>query len=135
MGEVPHDDGFLSHQDILDIEDARVIEYTMVTPGAWHGARLRLRTIRADERDIFESRCFLATEKGEPFGMRAELVGKCLVDGDGKRLFTEEQIHLLGAKSGAALDELFHACKKHNAMNVEQMEALGKESEGPSDSS
>ena len=128
-------DGFLTHQGILDIEDARVIEHTMVTEGAWHGKRVRLRTIRADERDIFESRCFLATEKGEPFGMRAELVGKCLVDATGNRLFSEEQIHLLGAKSGAALDELFHACKQHNAMNVDQMEELGKKLEGPSDSS
>jgi hypothetical protein len=134
MGKPEQQDGFLSHQEIVDIEDDRTIEYTMQTQGAWKGKRVRLRSIKADERDIFESRCFLASERGEPFGMRAELVGKCLVDGNGDRLFAENQIHLLGAKSGDALDELFHVCKKHNAMNVAQMEALAKKSEGPSDS-
>lgn len=134
MDEPVAQDSFLSKKGIMDIEDARFLVHTMEGEGAWQGKTVRLRTIQADERDIFESRCFLSSERDEPFGMRANLVAKCLVDADGARLFSETEIHLLGAKSGAALDELFHVCKKLNAMNIGQMEELAKKSEGPSDS-
>ncbi len=128
-------DGILGREDIDGIQDARFVEHTMATEGAWKGKRVRLRTLQADERDSYEMQSYLSVEKEMPFRMRAELVARCLVDTQGKRLFGDDEIEQLGRKSGTALDELFQACRTLNGMGAGQVEELAKKSERPNDSS
>ena len=62
------------------------------------------------ERDAFEQEIYETKGKDIKINytnFRAKLVSRCLVDAEGKRLFSDKEIDLLGGKSADALDFVF----------------------------
>ena len=95
-------DAILKAQD-LPTQDVAVPE--------WGGA-VRVRALTGAERDAFEAS--ITTGKGKNLSVvmenvRAKLVAMTVVDGEGKRVFSDEDARELGRKSAAALDRVFKA--------------------------
>ena len=113
----------LTAQD-LQTEDVEVPE--------WGGA-VRVRSFTGRERDAFESSMVRGEGRDRKVDLtnrRARLVGLTVIDETGQRLFTDEEVDLLGAKSGAALDRVFAIAQKLNGLSGSDVEELSKNSSG-----
>ena len=98
----------------------------------WGGA-VRVRSFTGRERDAFEASMVRGDGKDRKVdltNMRARLVGLTVIDETGQRLFTDEEVDLLGAKSGAALDRVFAVAQKLNGLSGADVEELTKNSSG-----
>ena len=98
----------------------------------WGGA-VRVRSFTGRERDAFEASMVRGEgrdRKVDLTNMRARLVGLTVIDETGQRLFTDEEVDLLGAKSGAALDRVFAIAQKLNGLSGADVEELSKNSSG-----
>jgi len=119
----------LSRQQILDRDD--LATETVEVP-EWGGAVV-VRTLTAWERDAFDESMFqlhvgkggVAVEK-KIGNIRARLVSMCCVDGDGGRLFTDDDVERLGQKSGAAMDRVFAVAQRMNRLLGADIEELAK---------
>lgn len=100
------------------------------------GGSVTIRALPAIEWDAFEASTGLG-ETRNLANIRARLVGLCLIDDDGKRLFkTDAEIVELGKKSARVLSRLFDRCKAINAVTDEAMDELeGNSESGPEESS
>lgn len=113
----------LSREEILGIED--LVTEAVEVP-EWGGGVVHVRTMTGAERDEFEQRIYSA-RPGQPVdrrNIRARLIAQCAVNGTGERLFTEEDIEELGAKSARALDRLFSVAQRLNGLRAEDIEEL-----------
>jgi hypothetical protein len=113
----------LAAQD-LQTEDVEVPE--------WGGA-VRVRCFTGRERDAFEASMVRGEgrdRKVDLTNMRARLVGLTVIDETGQRLFTDDEVDLLGAKSGAALDRVFAIAQKLNGLSGADVNELSKNSSG-----
>ena len=104
---------YLGKDDILKADD--LPERDIEVP-QWGGV-VRVRGLTGTERDRFEFSLAAARNDPSKVQVRAEIVGRCLVDGDGERLFTDSEITKLGAKSGAALDRVFDVVRELSGMD------------------
>ena len=108
----------------LQIEDVDVPEW---------GGSVRVRSFTGRERDAFEASMVRGDgrdRKVDLTNMRARLVGLTVIDETGQRLFTDDEVDLLGAKSGAALDRVFAIAQKLNGLSGADVEELSKNSSG-----
>jgi hypothetical protein len=125
--------GLLTKQEIMVADDMRTED---VDVPEW-GGTVRVRTLSGRERDAFEASLVSGEgkkRKADLVNVRAKLVGSCLVDENGKRVFTDAEISFLGAKSAAALDRVFTVCQRLNGLSAADVEDLEKNSEaGPSE--
>lgn len=114
----------LTKEQILNANDLPVEE---VEVPQWGGS-VFVRTMTASERDTLEGEQIAARKSGntEFADIRARIGARCIVDADGKRLFSETEIGLLGQKSSAALDLIFEAAQRLNGMSDEDIEELEK---------
>ena len=113
----------LAAQD-LQTEDVEVPE--------WGGA-VRVRSFTGRERDAFEASMVRGDGKDRKVdltNMRARLVGLTVIDETGQRLFADEEVDVLGAKSGAALDRVFAIAQKLNGLSGADVEEFSKNSNG-----
>ena len=113
----------LAAQD-LQTEDVEVPE--------WGGA-VRVRSFTGRERDAFEASMVRGDGKDRKVdltNMRARLVGLTVIDETGQRIFTDDEVDLLGAKSGAALDRVFAVAQKLNGLSGADVDELSKNSSG-----
>lgn len=86
------------------------------------GAVVWIRTLTGRERDRFEGQ-----QSRDPYtDIRARLAVMCLVDEDGKQLFSAEDIPALTAKSSRALDRVFAVAVKLSGISKEDVEELKK---------
>jgi len=117
MGELLSKDAILGADD-LPTEDVEV--------KAW-GGTVRVRGLTGTERDRFEFS--LAAVKNDPSKaeVRAQVVGRCLVDAEGERLFTDKEISRLGAKSGAALDVVFDVVRRLSGMGDQAVDQAAED--------
>lgn len=97
----------LSAVDILDRDDQTFVD---VYVEAWKGT-VRIRALTAKE-----AMTFLDLEKHE--GM-IQLVSKCAIDANGKRLFTDDQVNKLKNKNFSAFITIQRAAMKLNALREE----------------
>lgn len=120
-------DAILQAED-LPTEDIEVEE--------WGGA-VRVRALTGAERDAFEQSIVEQRGKSTRVNMRnirAKLVALTVVDGDGKRLFSDKDAELLGKKSAMALNRVFEVAQKLSGLSPEDMEELsGNSEEGQSE--
>lgn len=124
----------LTKQQIMEASD---LPYETVEVPEWGGA-VAIRPMTANERDAFEA-YVSRWSKGEPGHavLRARLCAVSIVDpATGGRLFKDDEIRLLGDKSGAALDRVFEACSRLNRISAADREELVGNSPGgrPADS-
>ena len=119
----------LSKTAILAADDLQTEELEVPE---WGGA-VRVRSFTGRERDAFEASMVRGDgrdRKVDLTNMRARLVGLTVIDEAGQRLFTDEEVDLLGAKSGAALDRVFAIAQKLNGLSGADVEELSKNSSG-----
>jgi hypothetical protein len=126
----------LSKSEIFAADD-KVFEEVPVPE--W-GGEVRIKTLTGTERDKFEADSLQSKGKSKEANLenfRARFLALCVVDEAGKPLFTSRSdIAMLGAKSVAALDRVFTAAQKLNAMSESDVEELTENfDEEPSESS
>jgi len=110
----------LTRDEILQAQDLETVE---VAVPEWGGV-VRVRGLTGAERDALEAE---AAELRRPLdNFRARYVARCIVDENGERIFSDEDIEALGRKSAAALNRVFEAAVRLSALTEEDVEALEK---------
>ena len=108
----------LTRDQILAAEDMK----TEDVPVPEWGGSVRVRTMTGLERQQFQKD---AQKDGEPKDDFMErLLVACVVDADGKPLFTKKDIEALSGKSAAALERVFKKAATLNGLTSEAQEAL-----------
>jgi hypothetical protein len=123
---------FLDRDTILDFDDIQVHE---VPVPEW-GGKVRLKVLTAAERDAFEATTVTSKggkQKPNLANLRARLVARCLVDGNGNRIFESGDVARLGNKSSAALDRLFSKCQEINGFTEKDIEEMTEDFDKTSD--
>lgn len=122
--------GYLTRDAILFADDIESID---VSVPEWGGV-IRLRMMTALEREGYEMALSEAQKNngGIVINIRASLVAWCAIDAEGKRLFSREDVVLLGDKSAAALSRVFEAARKLNAILGDEQAEIKKSSESTS---
>lgn len=99
------------------------------------GGTVRVRTFTGADRDAFEA---AMGEKGKRrlVNIRARLASLTIVDENGKLVFSEDDIEMLGTKSAGALDRVFAVASRLNGLTAADAKALeGNSVAGQNDSS
>jgi hypothetical protein len=89
------------------------------------GGSVTVRGLTGTERDAFEQRCHETSYAN----VRANLLAFSLVDENGKRLFSLEDVQALGAKSAAPLDRLFDVARRLSGIGQREVKELVGNSE------
>lgn len=120
---------YLSKKDILGSKDYKT---EVVSVPEWGGDVL-IRELSGYDRDKYQLELVSIDAKGVPTPKfeniaRAKLflVALSIVDEQGNKLFTEEDIEALGAKSGDALDRVYVAASDLSKLNFSDKEQLKK---------
>jgi len=125
----------LTKQQIVDANDLETVE---VNVPQWGGSVL-VRALTAKQRGQLMSTLIDQTKDGRTLrlqDLQARLCAMSIVDGQGKRFFSDNEIVALGAKSSAALQRVFEVAQRLSGLSDEQVEELSKNSEEtPSDDS
>ncbi len=101
--------------DDLTFEDHEIPE--------WGNAKVRVCGLSGTERDAYESKMVSVRDKGADFDLhlanfRAKLLVKCLFDPEtGERIFGDNEVNVLGAKSGVVLDRLHDIAHRLSGMD------------------
>ncbi len=112
-------DAILSADD-LKTESVKVPEW---------GGTVIVRELTGAERDTWEASVVKTNGtkvKIDSHNMRAKLAALCIVDDDGRRLFTEKDVVKLGDKSAAALDRVTDVARRLSRIGEDELESLGK---------
>lgn len=115
--------------DRRKFEDVKVPEW---------GGSVRLQELSASERDLWESEQITVSSDGSgakfnPKHARARLIARSLVDENGKRLFTDDEVAAVGSLSASKAQKLFDKARKLNAISDEDIKELeGNSDAGPS---
>ena len=121
----------LSKDQILAAQDRRE---TVVEVPEW-GGQIRLMEMSGADRAAYLSSIFKygtnekgeVTVEGDPTNADAKLLARTIVDEDGNRVFSEEDIIALGQKNGLVLDRLSTEANKLNALTPTAVDdATGK---------
>lgn len=117
---------YATREDILNIADTQFEE---VSVPEWGGITVRLRSLAGVERDELEAS--MVEGKGRDVSvnlsnLRAKMVARSAVDENGKRIFTDADIVLLGQKNAAALDRIFAVARRLSGMNEQDVQELTK---------
>lgn len=118
----------LKRDDILKADD---IKYQDVECPEWNGT-VRIKVMSGTERDSYESSVYEVKDGGVKFkrdDVRSKLLSKCIVDDDGKRIFTDSDIKELGKKSSLVLDRLFDVAQIINGLSKESVDQARKNSQ------
>ena len=117
----------LSKEDILKAEDLGTEE---VDVPEWGGSVL-VRGMTGRERDAFEVSLMQTRPDGkrvmDPRNVRAKVVARCVVDDDGKLLFSDADVAALGDKSGAAVDRVYAVAARLSGISDEDQEAMTRD--------
>lgn len=120
----------LTKDQIVGVDD-RVFEDVPVPE--W-GGTVRIAGMSGTERNAYQSSLVVIGPNGSVQRMNmadqlAKLVGKCLVDENFERLFTDKEIKVLGAKNGAVLERLGVVAQRLSGLRKEDVEAAAGKSE------
>lgn len=113
----------LTKEEILRVKD---IETRKVNVPEW-GGDVMVRGMTGIERDQFEAKILDQSGKKTKVNLqnaRARLVSITVVDDDGNRLFSENEIVLLGTKSAAALCRVYDVAASLSGISDEDIEEL-----------
>ena len=116
---------YLTKDEILAAKDTK---YEDIDVPEW-GGKVRIKCMTGSERDAYEASLYelKGTEvKLNREDMRAKLLARVLVNEHGKRLFADGEIKALGEKSAHALERIYVAAQKLNAISNDSVELLAK---------
>ena len=121
-----------TREEILAAKDLKQ-EYVPVPE--W-GGRVLVRELTGAERDEYEQSLMDTKKVGRNtivkpnfFNAKARMVVKCLIDEEGKRLFSDRDAGVLGTKGGSVLSRLVDIIQRLSGMTQEDIEELEKNSE------
>lgn len=124
---------FLGREAILDADDRK---YDSVDCPEW-GGTVRVRSLTGSQRDAYEASIIQtngADRKMNLRNARAKFVVLVVVDGDGRQLFSAEDVAALGRKNAAPIERIFDAGRKLSGMTQEDVDKLTENFGGdPSD--
>lgn len=116
----------LTRDQILAFDDIKPT-VTPVDVPEWGGPVL-IRPMSGLDRERFEN--YLAKEAKDSDGnVRARMAAYCLCDEEGRTLFTEADVEALGRKNSHALDRIYQACIRLNALRKDGIDELEKNSD------
>ena len=126
--------GYASRDQILNFED--LSHEDLVVP-EWGGMTVRIRELTGAERGAFYASVsnFSASTSGgttvdvDPQRFQVALCAMTMVDGDGARLFDDNEVEMLGRKSARALQRIYDASSRLSALTVESMDEAVEKSE------
>ena len=125
----------LTRDQILQAND--LVTETVEVP-EWGGS-VFVKSLTGVERDQFEAAIVELKGRDTKINMRnarARLVALSVVDEEGKKVFSPNDISLLGAKSAAALQRVFHVAMRLSGTSEEDVRELTEElEENPFDDS
>ena len=107
-------------QDDLQLKGVDVPEW---------GGHIYVRGLTGTERAKWESYVVSVTKNGKPkpnANLRESVLIYALCDASGKRLFKDEDAHLLAEKNGAVIEKLFKIAADLSGLNDEDIEAAEK---------
>lgn len=123
---------FFDRAAILGVSDIQTEEVHVPEWQTW----VRVRGLTAAERDDFEQSCVVGKGKNKDVSvrdLRAKLVVRSLVDGDGARLFGDGDYLMLGQKSAAAVDRIYDVAARLSGISeTDEEELLGNSTPGQS---
>lgn len=126
---------YLSRDAILAVND---VQYEDVPVSEW-GGTVRVKSLTGKERDALEASMIVGKGKNANVNLnnlRAKLVARSIVDENGARIFSDDDITALGAKSAAALTRVYEVAQRLSGITQEDVDELTKNSEtAPSDDS
>ena len=108
----------LNRDAILKADDRRT---AVVEVPEWGGS-VTIAEMSGKDRDAFEA-AFM-DESNRFVNLRARMCAISVVDEAGARLFTDADIEALGKKSGKALDRVFSAIQRLNALSDADIEEI-----------
>lgn len=126
---------YLSRDAILAVDD---VQFEDVDVPEW-GGKVRVKSLTGKERDALESSMIVGKGKNANVNLsnlRAKLVAQAVVDENGMRVFGDDDIAALGAKSAAALTRVYEVAQRLSGITQEDVDELTKNSEtAPSEDS
>lgn len=118
--------------DLLSYDDKRV---DVVEVPEW-SMRVRIGTLEGTDRARFEAYCAALNGSEMPIDYRERLCVLTIIDGQGDRVFGDDQVEALGRKNAAGLKRVFDAASRLNKLGMGDMEEARGNSDGaPSASS
>lgn len=114
---------YLSREDILTAKD---IETEIVEVPEWKG-RVRVRGLNGAQRDKYQISLMKEPGKSKKLMLdnaTSKLASLCVVDGKGKRLFSQADIVKLAKKSGAALGRIYTVAQRLSGLGDDDIEEL-----------
>lgn len=114
----------LNKDQILGSHDLKTEE---VEVPEWDG-KIILREMSGLQRDNLERGDFskAATEGSMPSLWRVRFLSLCIVDADGKLLFTAEDLQALAEKNATVIDNLCRRAMKLNGFDIDTVEEMKK---------
>jgi len=85
------------------------------------GGTVRVSAMSGAQRDAFEA-SLLHNGKPDVRNAHAKLAAVCIVDEDGKPLFSQADVEALGQKSAAALSRVVTAARRLNRLGESEIE-------------
>jgi len=113
-----------TRESLLALKSTLVIESVTVDGLA---TPVYVRGLTGKERDGFEAACFVQRGKTRILNtdnIRAKLLVRAICDQDGVRLFTDNEVDVLGDMPAAVLDELFTVAQKLSGLSSTDVEEL-----------
>jgi len=117
----------LTREEILAADD--IISETVTIPEWRKGGTVIVRGLMGDERDDFEASCIRGKGRKTEVNYRnarAKLVARSCFNPDGSRMFSDDDVALLGKKSAAALNRVYEVAARLSGLTEEDLEELAK---------
>jgi hypothetical protein len=111
----------LTAEQILAADDLGLLK---VSVKEW-GGEVYIRVMTVGELDAYQREWVGKRDTGVE-NFRTKFLAKCLCDQAGQRLFSDEQIETLAAKSAKVVGRLFDKAAAHNAITEKDVEELAK---------
>lgn len=105
-------------EDILSVDQAQSLK---VHVPEWK-CDVWIRTLPLGELQAWELACLRSKGEGVD-DYRTRYLAKCLVDAEGRELFTSEQLKRVSGTVGA---RLFKIAQRHNDLDEKDIEEIGK---------
>lgn len=109
---------------------AQDVHYETVAVPEW-GGEVRVRSMTGADRDAWETWLFQNRSddgKTNLANLRGRMVALSVVDADGARIFGDDDVAALGAKSAKALDRVYAVAARLNAIGAQEVDDLVKPS-------
>jgi hypothetical protein len=116
-------EGLFTKDEIWAVDDNL---YEFVEVPEWGNKKVRVKALSASERDKYEQSLGKLDKKGNMVpdltNQRARLVSLCVVDGGGKRMFSDTEVLKLGGKNAKAVNRVYEAAAKVSGLGEQSAE-------------